>query len=105
MKHERATASPAAKEGSLHDLPAMKRDAQLRIKTIIGHAQGIEKMIESDRYCIDLLKQISAVQAQLKTLAQSLARGHMEVCMANAIQQGHGEETLDEFFEALKYLD
>lgn len=104
MKDERATAQDS-KTGSLKSLPTMKRDALLRIKTIIGHAQGIEKMIESDRYCIDLLKQISAVQAQLKVLGQQLTRGHMEVCMAGAIRQGRGEETIDELMEVLKYLD
>jgi len=99
------TAKNTSRTGSLSELPVMRRDALLRIKTIIGHAQGIEKMIDDNRYCIDLLKQMAAVQAQLKTLAQSITRGHMEVCMAKAIMQGHGEETIEEFFEALKYLD
>jgi len=88
----------------LAELPELKEEALRRIKTIVGHAQRIEKMLEGDRYCIDLLKQVAAVQAQLGKLAQLLTRGHMEICLSEAIRQGRGEEKIAELVEVLKYL-
>jgi DNA-binding FrmR family transcriptional regulator len=102
---DKVNVSTEKPEGSLASLPTVKRDALMRIKTIIGHSQGIEKMINSDRYCIELLKQISAVQAQLRGLGHVLTKSHLEICMSDAIREGRGEEMIEEFGEALKYLD
>lgn len=66
--------------GSLEQLPKEKREALNRIRTVIGHSKGIENMIEEERYCIDILKQIAAVQSSLSKLANLLTRDHMSVC-------------------------
>lgn len=90
--------------GSLHNLPQDKKEALNRVKTVVGHLKGIEKMIEEERYCIDILKQIAAVQSSLSKLANLLTRDHMRVCVSEAIKQGEGEEKIQELIEVLKYL-
>ena len=91
-------------KGSLEKLPSEKQEALNRIRTVIGHSRGIEKMIEEERYCIDILKQIAAVQSSLSKLANLLTKDHMRVCVSEAIKEGEGEEKIEELVEVLKYL-
>lgn len=91
-------------KGSLEQLPTEKQEALNRIRTVIGHSEGIEKMIEEERYCIDILKQVAAVQSSLSQLANLLTKDHMRVCVSEAIQEGEGEDKIEELVEVLKYL-
>ncbi|MBS3765066.1 metal-sensitive transcriptional regulator [Candidatus Bipolaricaulota bacterium] len=91
-------------KGSLEQLPTEKQEALNRIRTVIGHSKGIEKMIEEERYCIDILKQVAAVQSSLSQLANLLTKDHMRVCISEAIQEGEGEDKIEELVEVLKYL-
>lgn len=90
--------------GSLAHLPQLKREALERMRTVSGHAQAIEKMIADERYCIDILKQIAAVQASLSQVAHLLTKGHLHACVTQAIEAGQGDEKIDELAEVLKYL-
>lgn len=81
-----------------------KKRALNQVRTIVGHAQGIEKMIDEGRYCIDILKQIAAVQSSLSKVARSISESHMKHCVSAAIEQGQGEEKIEELMETLKYL-
>ncbi len=92
------------KHGGLQHLPQMKRDLLRRIRTVRGHLEGIEAMIEDERYCVEILKQIAAVQASLSQVAQMLTKVHMQTCLTEAIQSGQGEEKIDELMEVFKYL-
>lgn len=91
-------------KGSLAAHPHAKREAAQIMRTVVGHAQGIERMIEEERYCIDILKQIAAVQALLAKLADIISESHMKHCVRLAIEEGHGEEKVAELMETLKYL-
>ncbi|MBS3735993.1 MAG: metal-sensitive transcriptional regulator [Candidatus Bipolaricaulota bacterium] len=91
-------------KGSLEQLPTEKQEALNRIRTVIGHSRGIEKMIEEERYCIDILKQIAAVQSSLSKLANLLTKDHMRVCVSEAVKEGKGEDKIEELVEVLKYL-
>ncbi len=91
-------------KGSLEQLPTEKEEALNRIRTVIGHSRGIEKMIEEERYCIDTLKQIAAVQSSLSRLANLLTKDHMRVCVTKAVREGEGEDKIEELMEVLKYL-
>ncbi len=91
-------------QGSLAAHPEAKRHAQRLVRTVIGHTQGIERMIEEERYCIDILKQIAAVQGLLTKLAHTVSEAHMKHCVRLAIEEGHGEEAVEELMETLKYL-
>jgi DNA-binding FrmR family transcriptional regulator len=90
--------------GGLAHLPELKREALERMRTVSGHIQAIEKMITEERYCIDILKQIAAVQASLSQVAHILTKSHLHACVTEAIQEGHGEEKIEELAAVLKYL-
>jgi len=63
-----------------------KTDALKRMKSIAGHVRGVEKMLENDEYCIDVIKQIQAVQAALNKVSTLLLEGHLHSCVTTAIQ-------------------
>jgi DNA-binding FrmR family transcriptional regulator len=70
------------------------RDALIRrLHRIEGQVRGIEKMVEDDRYCIDILTQISAVGTALEAVALQLLDQHVSHCVAGAIQSGDRDET------------
>ena len=61
-------------------------DALLRLKSIEGHIRGIQRMIEEDKYCIDVIQQVQAVQAALNKVSTMLLDGHLNSCTITAIQ-------------------
>jgi len=63
-----------------------KTEALKRMKSIAGHIRGIEKMLENDEYCIDVIKQIQAVEAALNKVSTILLDGHLHSCVTTAIQ-------------------
>ena len=63
-----------------------------RLKRIEGQTRGIHRMIDENAYCIDILTQISAVNAALKSVALGLLDDHLEHCVANAIKGGQEAE-------------
>jgi len=63
-----------------------KTEALKRMKSIAGHVKGIERMLEQDEYCIDVIKQIQAVQAALNKVSTVLLDGHLHSCVTTAIQ-------------------
>ena len=77
-----------------------------RLRRIEGQVRGIEKMVEEDRYCIDVLTQISAIQSGLKAVALSLLDQHLAHCVVHAAREGGEEEArkLTEVSEAIARL-
>ena len=76
--------APAAPHGY-----SSNRDAHLRrLKRVEGQVRGIARMIEDDKYCIDVLTQVSAVTGALQTLALSLLEEHMGSCVVDAAKAG-----------------
>lgn len=73
-----------------------------RLKRVEGQVRGIQKMIESDRYCVDILTQISAINAAMNKVGLSLLEGHTHHCVADAIKDGDGEEAIQELMEVFK---
>ena len=61
---------------------ASKDELLKRLARVEGQLRGVAKMVEEDRYCVDVLTQISAVQAALDKVALGLLDGHVRVCMA-----------------------
>ena len=62
------------------------------LRTARGQIDGIIKMVEDDRYCIDISNQILATEALLKKANREVLRGHLEHCVKNALQSGNGEK-------------
>ena len=61
-------------------------DALKRLKNVEGHIRGIERMVEEDVYCIDVIRQIQAVQAALNKSSKIVLDGHLHSCVVTAIQ-------------------
>ena len=69
-----------------------KADALKRMKSIAGHVKGIERMLENDAYCIDVIKQIQAVEAALNKVSTMLLDGHLHSCVITAVRGENVQE-------------
>lgn len=92
----------------LHDHPSKPRTKDEkekvinRLKRIEGQVRGIQKMVEEDRYCVEILVQISAIQSALKNVGFAVTERHINHCVSDAIKQGEGKETIEELMSVLK---
>ena|SRR5436305_10782860 len=82
---------------------ASKDQLLARLKRIEGQIRGIEGMVEDDRYCIDILTQISAAQAALDKVALGLLDGHARTCVIGA-EPAQQEERTEEMMAAVGRL-
>lgn len=74
-----------------------------RLNRVEGQIRGIKKMLEEERYCIDILMQVSAANAALNSFTKVLLSQHMKTCVADDIRNGK-EETVDELVQMLQKL-
>ena len=81
-----------------------KQDVQGRLSRIEGQIRGISTMVEEDRYCIDVLTQVSAAKAALEKVALMLLADHTEHCVAEAIRAGKGGAKVKELTGAVERL-
>ncbi|MGA9289387.1 MAG: metal-sensing transcriptional repressor [Anaerobacillus sp.] len=79
-----------------------KQQLQNRLKRIEGQIRGIQKMVGDDRYCVDILIQLSAIQAALKKVGYSLLERHTKTCVANSIQEGDGDHHIEELMKVIQ---
>lgn len=68
--------------------PETKRRALNRLRRIEGQVQGIQRMIEEDKYCVDIMLQISAVQGALEQVSKILMHRHIESCVMDSMKAG-----------------
>lgn len=94
-----ASTSPSAPRG----YSATKDKLQTRLRRIEGQVRGIQGMVEDDRYCIDVLTQISAIQAALDKVALGLLDEHARHCIVGGPEGKHAERT-DEMMAAVARL-
>lgn len=66
--------------------------AQKRLKTIEGHIRGIQRMLEEDAYCIDVIRQIQATQSALNKVSQMVLEDHMRDCVVTAVRGEDAKE-------------
>jgi CsoR family transcriptional regulator, copper-sensing transcriptional repressor len=71
--------------------PGIKAANLRRLRRIEGQVRGLQKMVEDDRYCADIITQVAAVQEALRGVARQLMRNHLKHCAATAIKQGEPE--------------
>jgi len=94
----------------LHDHPSTPRTEEEkqavnnRLKRIEGQVRGIQKMVDEDRYCPDILVQISAINAALKKVGFEVAQRHVKHCVSDAVKSGEGDAAIEELMEVLKKL-
>jgi len=78
-----------------------KKEVSNLLKTARGQMDGILKMIEEDRYCVEISKQILSVQALLKKANLKVIDQHIKHCVKEAFEQGNGDEKVNEVIELL----
>ena len=74
-----------------HVAADVKRRNLARLRRIEGQVRGLQKMVEDDRYCADILTQISSVHEALRSVGRELMRNHLKHCAASAIRSSDGE--------------
>ncbi len=81
-----------------------KKDLQDRLRRIEGQVRGLQRMVEQDKYCIDILTQVSSVSAALKAVGMGLLDDHVRHCVRESIEQGKGDEKMAELMAAVARL-
>ena len=84
---------------------ATRADSLKRLAYIEGHLDGIKKMVEEDRYCVDILKQTYAVRRALQKLETALVSAHLQSCVAPGVREGREEQVLKELVELYEIAD
>jgi DNA-binding FrmR family transcriptional regulator len=73
-----------------------------RISRIEGQVRGVARMVEEERYCIDILNQVQAIKAALKRVEEQILKDHAAHCVANAIARGDAEDQTTKFSELVE---
>jgi DNA-binding FrmR family transcriptional regulator len=83
--------------------PAIKAGNLRRLRRIEGQVRGLQKMVEDDRYCPDIIMQIASVQEALRGVGRQLLRNHLKHCASVAIRRGpeHADRTYDELLDVV----
>ena len=76
-----------------------KPDILKRLAYVEGHLQGIRRMVEEDKYCVDVLKQTYAVRRAIEKLEAMILEGHLHGCVVHGIKDGREDEVLKELLE------
>jgi CsoR family transcriptional regulator, copper-sensing transcriptional repressor len=83
--------------------PGIKQTNQKRLRRIEGQVRGLQKMVENDRYCADIITQIASVQEALRGVARNLMKNHLHHCAAKALRSAKKEEA-DAMYDELLNL-
>ncbi len=79
------------------------KDLTNRLSRIEGQVRGVKKMVEEDCYCVDILTQVSAIQAALNSFNKMLLANHIRTCVAEDIREGK-DEVIDELVSILQKM-
>ncbi|UCZ55326.1 metal-sensing transcriptional repressor [Bacillus shivajii] len=79
-----------------------KKALMQRLKRIEGQVRGIQRMVDEDRYCVDILVQLSAINAALKKVGYNLLEDHTRGCVSKAVANGEGNEAIDELMKVIQ---
>jgi len=79
----------------------VKEDSMTRLKKIEGQIRGIMKMVDQEKYCIDIINQITAAEKALDGVAKNIMKRHIESCVTEAIIQGEGQTKIEELIETV----
>ena len=81
------------------------KDCLNRLSRIEGQVRGVSKMIEEERYCIDLLMQLRAIRAALSKVESEVLKDHADHCIADAVKSGSEKEQREKFSELIDLFD
>ena len=80
-------------------LPQVKTEALKRLSYVEGHVAGVKRMVEDDKYCVDILKQTYAIRRAIEKVEALLLEGHLDTCVVEGIKDGRDKEVLGELME------
>jgi len=82
-----------------------KGDLKRRLRKVSGQINGIDKMIDEGRYCIDILQQVLAAKAALNKIGLIILESHAKSCLVNAIKLDHGDKSIEELMNVIKQFN
>jgi DNA-binding FrmR family transcriptional regulator len=82
-----------------------KKAVLRRLKIASGQMGGLEKMIEEDRYCVEVLTQVAAIQEALRGVSRIVLEGHLDSCVRHAFENGEGEAHIREISDIIFKLN
>jgi DNA-binding FrmR family transcriptional regulator len=85
----------------MHGYASTKDDLQLRLRRIEGQVRGLQRMVDEDTYCIDVLTQVNSVVAALRAVGMGLLDDHVRHCVTESIEHGTGEAKIEELMAAV----
>jgi len=96
--------APAGGRKALAVDPALKEANRHRLRRIEGQIRGLQKMVEEDRYCADIIAQVASVQEALRSVARNLMKNHLHHCAAEALGNGKREQAEAMYDELLELV-
>jgi CsoR family transcriptional regulator, copper-sensing transcriptional repressor len=78
-----------------------KQDLLARLRRVEGQVRGLQRMVEDDKYCIDILTQVNSATAALRAVGLGLLDEHVRHCVKESIESGTGDEKVDELLAAV----
>lgn len=84
--------------------PAIKASNLKRLRRIEGQVRGLQKMVAEDRYCPDIMVQISAVHEALRTVGRGLMQNHLRHCVTQAVSRGSARRTAAVYAELMELI-
>jgi CsoR family transcriptional regulator, copper-sensing transcriptional repressor len=110
QKYSADQADPCALDGNLSSRkavgvdPAIKASSLRRLRRIEGQIRGLQRMVGEDRYCADILTQVSSAQEALRAVARALMHNHLTHCATHAIRSGSPEDRQAMYDELLEMI-
>lgn len=80
---------------------APKEDVMRRLKKIEGQVKGLQRMVDQDKYCVDILIQIAAVRAAINKVGVLIVESHSRECLIRAVEENRQDESVDELVSVL----
>lgn len=96
--HSRAARKPEAVD------PELKAANLRRLRRIEGQVRGLQRMVEEDRYCADIIVQVASVQEALRGVARNLMKNHLQHCATKALTSGKPKDTTAMYDELLELI-
>ena len=88
----------------MHGYEMNKKALQDRLRRIEGQVRGLQRMVDDDKYCIDILTQLSSVQAALRAVGMGVLDDHVRHCVRESIERGDAEAKIEELMAAVGRL-
>lgn len=104
MELEQAAEEKVCECRHKHRDPKEEKDLVNRLSRIEGQVRGLKAMVQDERYCTDILVQVSAVQSALNSFSSRLLSNHIKSCVAEDIRNGNGEESIEELCNTIKKM-